>query len=524
MRKRRRNGKQWEGYVRVSSVGKRQVLISPEIQRDAIERKAASMGVEISRWTEDLDTSGHGIERRADFRAIVERVAAGESGGIVVHRLDRFSRNAHDAITVCRQIDYAIACSDMDIDVSTPIGRQMFREVLSLGEMQWDVLARGFVNAKARAVREGKGIARTPIGYLKNGDQRLVPDPTVAPLIREVFERRAAGVGPSELGRFLESHGVRTSQGGNGFSKQAVASLLKSRVYLGEIRWTERAPDERDGSGKVIRRGAVIEVHVNREAHEPILVRKDGSADEELWERAQQPNWRRLQPARSRARDYLLTGVVRCGSCGYSMQSTTNGRGIRVYRCTRNHAGGQCPAPVTVRAEPVEGAAAEALSSVVEALRDRAGNRGSDALDVDALAAEVERAADRLAQIQQPAAQDALGDQYLQMFKRRREEYEQIVMALDAAREAQAEHDVIYTPGPGDVGDDVPVAQRREAMARYLDAVAVRRIDGNVCLDFYPRGTLPQGMDLSRRGFKRKPKLRPFPEPAPPEPGFRHFV
>ena len=68
----------------MSSVGKRQVLIWPEIQRDAIERKAASMGVEIARWTEDLDTSGHGIERRADFRAIVERVAAGESGGIVV--------------------------------------------------------------------------------------------------------------------------------------------------------------------------------------------------------------------------------------------------------------------------------------------------------------------------------------------------------------------------------------------------------------------------------------------------------
>ena len=42
----------------MSSVGKRQVLIAPDIQRDAIERKAASMGVEIARWTEDLDKSG----------------------------------------------------------------------------------------------------------------------------------------------------------------------------------------------------------------------------------------------------------------------------------------------------------------------------------------------------------------------------------------------------------------------------------------------------------------------------------
>lgn len=57
--KERSNGKAWEGYIRVSSIGRREVLISPEIQRDAITAKAAQLGVEVGRWTEDLDRSGH---------------------------------------------------------------------------------------------------------------------------------------------------------------------------------------------------------------------------------------------------------------------------------------------------------------------------------------------------------------------------------------------------------------------------------------------------------------------------------
>ena len=67
--------------------------------------------------------------------------------------------------------------------------------------------------AKARAVARGvhpTGIA--PFGYRHankkaNGGNTgpLVPDPETAPLVRELFERRAAGAGPSELSDWLYS-------------------------------------------------------------------------------------------------------------------------------------------------------------------------------------------------------------------------------------------------------------------------------------------------------------------------------
>jgi hypothetical protein len=54
------------------------------------------------------------------------------------------------------------------------------------------------------------------------------------------------------------------------------------------------------------------------------------------------------------------------------------------------------------------------------------------------------------------------------------------------------------------------------------DAIAVSRDrDRRVVLDFWARGTLPQDMELTMRGFKRAPRLQPFPDRAPVGPGYR---
>ena len=53
-----------------------------------------------------------------------------------------------------------------------------------------------FERAKERAIMAGIPVAtRPPVGYRQREDRRLAPDPDVAPVIREVFERRAAGWG-----------------------------------------------------------------------------------------------------------------------------------------------------------------------------------------------------------------------------------------------------------------------------------------------------------------------------------------
>lgn len=78
-----------------------------------------------------------------------------------------------------------------------------------------------------------------------------MPDPETAPLVRELFERRAAGAGPSELSDWLHSLGATTAYGRKRFSHRAIKDILRNDVYIGVA-----------SAGPRIR---------NEQAHEPLI-------------------------------------------------------------------------------------------------------------------------------------------------------------------------------------------------------------------------------------------------------------
>jgi Resolvase, N terminal domain len=70
-------------------------FISPDIQRKKITACAELHEVEIVQWWEELDMSG-ADRTRPMFQRALERCERGETGGIVVARLDRTFVLRHD--------------------------------------------------------------------------------------------------------------------------------------------------------------------------------------------------------------------------------------------------------------------------------------------------------------------------------------------------------------------------------------------------------------------------------------------
>jgi DNA invertase Pin-like site-specific DNA recombinase len=93
-----------DGYLRVSRVAGREgeSFISPEVQRKRIQSWAELHGVQIVHWWEELDQSGRRRDRPM-FQEALRRCEVGETGGIVVARLDRFARSAVDALEAVRE-------------------------------------------------------------------------------------------------------------------------------------------------------------------------------------------------------------------------------------------------------------------------------------------------------------------------------------------------------------------------------------------------------------------------------------
>ena len=76
--------------------------ISPDVQRTALERWAAERGVELVRHDPEENVSGATMDRPI-FNAIMRRIRSGESGGIVVYKLDRFARTLVGGLATCRR-------------------------------------------------------------------------------------------------------------------------------------------------------------------------------------------------------------------------------------------------------------------------------------------------------------------------------------------------------------------------------------------------------------------------------------
>jgi DNA invertase Pin-like site-specific DNA recombinase len=317
------------GYIRVSRVAGRsgELFISPDVQRERVEAVAVAGGHKIVRWFTDLDESGAKADRPG-FQKCLGLIESGELDGIVVHKLDRFSRSVADAADALRRIDGAggaLLSAEDSLDTSTPMGRFALHMMLAVAELEWERRRESWAVSRGRAVARGVHIAsRTPTGYDRLPDGRLVPN-DFAPRIEESFRMKARGASWAEIRKQMA--GVPTPYGSVEWADRSLSHVLANRVYLGEAR-----------SGEF----------VNAEAHAPIV-------DAGTFQLAQ----RKEQKASPRHGKSLLTGLLRCAGCRYCMKSDTmspkfeDGR-VRSYRCRGTRAAGRCQAPCSTLARLVE--------------------------------------------------------------------------------------------------------------------------------------------------------------------------
>jgi DNA invertase Pin-like site-specific DNA recombinase len=244
-----------DGYIRVSQRGGREgeSFISPDVQRKKIAPWAALHDVEIVQWWEEIDESGAKLDRPM-FQEALARCERGDTGGIIVARLDRFARSAVDALGSIRRLNDAgarLVSGEDNFDGSTPMGRFAIGILTLIAELELERITENWSTAVKEAVGRGVHIsARPPTGYRRDESGWLVRYDPAASAVREVFRRRALGVSWAELARYLDEQGVRPATGNPHWSTVGVSGLVKNPVYLGQAR-----------SGKI----------VNEDAHEALV-------------------------------------------------------------------------------------------------------------------------------------------------------------------------------------------------------------------------------------------------------------
>jgi DNA invertase Pin-like site-specific DNA recombinase len=475
-------------YTRVSRMGEREEtddsFISVKVQLEQIEHYAKAMGHEIVAHFSDLDQSGGKASRPEFDKALA--VATNGADGLIVAKLDRFSRNVSQALKILEALNekgkQIVSVTD-NVDTSTAMGKAMWQIILVFAELERGRASESWKAALSSAVGRGIHVAsRVPTGYRRRKDRRLEPDPVAAPIMRELFVRRAQGQGWSALARFLNESGLVGPYGSPRWTHTGTANMVKNRVYLGEAR---------NGS------------HVNPDAHEAIVTQSE-------WDLA---NVRGITPA-SKPFDALLSGLCRCAGCRYVLKTDQmkdrDGQRIRLYRCRGDHASGKCSHRASSLGrvlEPyIEAQFLAALGPDGPLAKATASSLETETAETAVQAAETELNA----YLEAVQASTLGAERYRKGLQQRQGALDVATAKLAKIRSQQPATELLNAR-LGDVWADLSTAEKRTLLAAGIDAVMVRQggkrsdsIESRVKILWH--GEAPS--DFPRRGYR--PELKGF--------------
>jgi site-specific DNA recombinase len=302
-------------------------------QRADLERRAQVEGWQIIGWFEDNARSGLSTDGRDQFQAMVDRCLEhpDEVDAVVMWEFSRFARNEADSgyfLGMLERLGIAVVSMNEPLP-NSPAASIVRAAYLFMAAEESRKIALRVSRGHLASLRQGFSFgSRPPAGYKAerveagrkvNGETRYsvrwVPDPEMAPSVRQAFRMYADGYSIAQI------HEVTHVQK----SMPAYTWTFGNPTYIGTLRYGE---NEFPGA---------IEALI----------------DAETWERAQARRSARIPPRRQHS-PYLLSGLVCCGLCGRPMNGKSMAR-YHYYACIQRYLKPWEPCPARmVRAEQLE--------------------------------------------------------------------------------------------------------------------------------------------------------------------------
>ena len=295
------------------------------------QRRAFQTLVEARGWTaygeyidEGKSARTDNVNRRPAFKKMIDDALAGNFHVLVVHKLDRFSRNLRITLEYFDRLSKAgvtFLSINEQMDFSTPWGNLALTLLGGLAQFYSDNLSQETKKGWMERRAQGLYCGLLPFGTVKGEDGVPIPNPDTHAGLVMAFELAAEGKSDREVAMVLNEKGYRTAgnQGNRPFSKDTVRGMLTNRFYLGYL------PDGNGGWMKA--------------KHEAFI-------SEKLWDQVQQARERnRRAPSNCPAKATIssLTGITYCWYCKGRIHVGASRNGKRRMLCYNRSKGWDCP-------------------------------------------------------------------------------------------------------------------------------------------------------------------------------------
>ena len=310
-------------YARVSSE-RQDVDLSVAAQLRALRDYAQRNGYLVAREYVDEAESGR-IADRPQFSRMLDEASKPEAPfkEILVWKFSRFTRKREHAVafkSMLRRRGVRVVSITEQAD-DTPTGKLLEAIIESVDEFYSENLAQEVIRGMREAASRGFWVTTyAPYGYRKVYVQdgvkkrpKLELNPPADAVVRRVFDMVLQGKSILDVTKTLNAEGIPTTNGKK-WLKTTIHTMLDHEAYTGTLVWGANAKD------------GAPPVRVEN-AHPAIVSKRDfQQARRLLASRAP----KKMNPRRASS-PYLLSGLVKCETCGKAMTAAEAKSGKYTY-------------------------------------------------------------------------------------------------------------------------------------------------------------------------------------------------
>ncbi len=313
-------------YVRYSSDNQREESIDAQIR--AINEYAAHNNIKIIQIYADEAKSATSDDR-PQFLKMIQDSSMNKFKAVIVHKLDRFSRNRYDSAIYRKNLkeDGVKLISVLEPLDDLPESIILESVLEGMAEYYSKNLAREVMKGMKETALQCKhtgGMA--PLGYDITPEKTYVINEAEAKIVRLIYEMYSNGVSYDVIINKLNSKGYSTKTA-RSFGKSSIHDLLRNEKYKG-IYIFNRTISKVNGKR-----------NNNKSKPEDEIIRIEGGMPQiisnELWESVKNKmDMNKRSRAANYAKEiYLLSGLIFCGKCNGAMTGTRKfaGRNKTLY-------------------------------------------------------------------------------------------------------------------------------------------------------------------------------------------------
>ena len=264
--------------------------------------------------------SGTAIDRRPEFKRLLDDCEAGKIDIVLTKSISRFARNTVDLLETVRHLK--------ELGIEVQFEKEHINSLSDDGELMLSLLA-SFAQEESRSISENarwaiqkrfeKGIPNGHFrvyGYRWKDDQ-LVPVPEEAAIVKRIYQNFLDGKSRLETEREFAAEGITTRDGCRWVDSN-IKSVLSNITYTGNMLLQKEFIEDPITKKRRKNKGQLPQYFVEN-THEPII-------DMETFQYVQDEMARRRELgalANKSLNITCFTGKIKCGFCGKSFMHNT---------------------------------------------------------------------------------------------------------------------------------------------------------------------------------------------------------